>query len=243
MDDSGNGFVIWSEYYSSNNHKLFVRRFSQGAIGAPLQLAETSDMGFDWINVAMDNQGNAMALWGQEDSSSIFHTYACRYTPAGGWGAALKVDESSFSTIDQCLTVDHAGNFHVVWTQRMESFMSDIFYCAYNPVNGWQRPQKIGTGGNGRYPRIAADSAGNLYATWLQYDLNSQSPGDGKIYVNQSRAHSGWGSQTKLQQAPGDSSPPVLAVYRPGEAMVVWSQTTGSVDGILSYGIFSSRFR
>jgi hypothetical protein len=241
LDGSGNGFVIWSEYYPSNNYKLFVRRFSQGVIGEPVQLAEARVIG--WNNIVFDNNGKAMALWGEEDPSSNVHTYACRYTPAVGWGTALRIDDSSFSTIDQFLTVDHAGNFHAVWTQRTESILSDIFYCAYNLDSGWQRPIKIGTGGNGRYPRIAADSAGYLFAAWLQYDLNSQYPGDGKIYVNQSRAHSGWGAQTKLQQVPGDSGPQALAVYRPGEAMVIWSQTTGSVDGILSYGVFSSRFR
>jgi hypothetical protein len=247
LDGSGNGLVIWSYVdFGTYSSKLFVRRFSTGALGEPVQLADATAI--DWGNIAFDNNGNAMALWGEADPSLIFHTYASRYTPMGGWGVALKIDDSPLDTIDQFLSFDPVGNFHAVWSQRIGFNSADIYSCKFTPSSGWQTPKFVGSGGGviARFPRIAADNRGNLFAAWLQYDPNAPTGrfgGDGKVYGTYCRNGSDWKTPQLLTTVPGDAASPSIAVDQSGGAMVIWSQTTGSVDGILTYGVFSSRFR
>jgi hypothetical protein len=247
VDGSGNGFVLWVEGYF--DFKVYVIMLSPAGLGAPQQIASSAGPFGSWTNLAMDDNGNAMALWGQFDPSSITHSYACRYTPANGWGAAKRVDDSSTYCIDQFLAVDPDGNFHAIWTQITGSSASDVYSSRFTPSTGWQTPSFVGSGGGtiARFPRIAADASGNVFAAWLQYDPNAPTGrfgGDGKIFANHCRAGSNWEIQQLLTTALGDGDNPSLAVYQRGRAMVMWSQSTGYVSGSseIKYGIFSSRF-
>jgi hypothetical protein len=243
VDGQGNGFVLWVEGFN-NSSKVYVSRLSQAGFGVSQQIASFAGVSGPGTNLLLDNNGNTMALWGQNDSFSNSKTYACRYTPADGWGAAERIDNTLFDTFDQSLAVYPSGNFHAVWTQRSESGLSDIYSCTYTPAGGWQTPLRVGFGGIARFPRIAADAVGNIFATWLQYDLDDPFSGDGKVYSNHFRAGTGWGTQQQLKNALGGADEPVLAVNQSGKAMVIWSQSTGYVSGSseIKYGIFSSRF-
>jgi hypothetical protein len=241
VDGSGNGFIMWVEGYN-DDYKEYVSSLSPAGIGEPQQIASLPGSSAAWTNVAVDDSGNAMALWGQFDPSFVSRTYACRYTPADGWGAAERIDDSPYDTIDQFLSVDPLGNFNAVWTQRTENVTSDIYSRRYTPSGGWQIPLRVGIGGIARSPRIAADAIGNLFATWMQYDLVGPFTADANVYVNHSIAGSRWGTQQQLKNALGGADEPLLAVYQPGRAMVMWPQSTGSVGGLVEHGIFFSRF-
>jgi hypothetical protein len=241
IDGSGNGFVMWAEGYSNNS--VNVSRITQAGLGVPQQISMAEDSSVSCPNIAVDNNGNVMALWGLMDSSSNSHTYACRYTPAEGWSAAERIDDSPFDTIDQFLTVGTSGNSHAVWTQLTETGTSDIYLCRFSPSEGWQIPLRAGIGGIARYPRIAADAYGNFFAVWLQYDPNVRFGGDGRIYANRYQSGSGWGKQQQLTDGLGDANPPALVVDRSGKAMAIWSQSIMSVDGIIVSGTFFSRFK
>jgi hypothetical protein len=248
VDGSGNGFVMWFEGDSSAN-KVYVSRCTKTVLGSPEQIASLTGISGPCTNLVVDKNGNAMALWNQQDSTSTSHTYACRYNVASGWGAAERIDDSSADSIDQFLSVDPDGNFHAIWTQITGSSSSDIYSSRFTPSTGWQPPSFVGSGGGtiARFPRIAADESGNVFAAWLQYDPNAPTGrfgGDGKVFANRCRSGSNWGTQQLLSTALGDAVNPELAVYQPGRAMVIWAQSTGYVEGSseLEYGIFSSRF-
>jgi hypothetical protein len=229
---------MWFEGDSSTN-KVYVSRCTKTVLGSPEQIASLPGSSAAWTNIVVDDSGNAMSLWGQA-STLTFHTYACRYTPADGWGAAERIDDSPFDAIDQFLSVDPSGNFNAVWTQRTENVTSDIYSRRYTPSGGWQIPLRVGIGGIARSPRIAADAIGNLFVTWMQYDLDGPFSADANVYVNHSIAGSGWVTQQQLKNALGGADEPVLAVHQPGRAMVMWSQSTGSVGGLVEHGIFFS---
>jgi hypothetical protein len=241
VDGSGNGFIMWVEGFN-DDYKEYVSSLSPAGIGAPQQIASLPGSSAAWTNIVVDDSGNAMALWGQADSALTFHTYACCYNPADGWGVAERIDNSPFDTVDQSLFVDPSGNFHAIWTQLTGSTLSDIYSRRYTPSGGWQFPLRVGTGGIARYPRIAADASGNLFAAWLQYDPTVRFGGDGKVYANHYQRGSSWGMQKQLTDALGDADAPALVADRSGKAMVMWSQNTGSVGGLVEHGIFFSRF-
>jgi hypothetical protein len=241
VDDSGYGFVLWVEGGSGTNN-VYVSRRSGSAWEAPTQIASIAGVFDPWTNIRIDGKGNAMALWGQLDSSSISHTYACRYTASDGWSMAERIDNSVSDSIDQYLAVDSSGHFYAVWTQRTDTALSTILCRKFIPDTGWQAPQSVGTGYSARTPRIAADSFGNVFAAWQQYDPDDIYPGDAKIYASRFTAASGWSAQRQLKNTLGGADAPDLAVDPSGRATVMWSQSTGSTNGLIRYGVFSSRF-
>ena len=240
VNSSGNGFVLWVEGNSGTN-KVYVSQFTNTVQGSPEQIASIAGVP-GWTDIALDTTGNAMIIWGQQDFSLTFHTYACRYNVVNGWGIAVKIDNSYSDCIDQTLTVNSYGNFYAVWTQRTNTNLSNIYSSQYNPVSGWKTPQLAGTGGIARYPRIVADTVGNVIVTWQQYDPNDSFPGDANVYANIFSPGSGWGTQHQLKNAFGSADAPEIAIDSEGKATVLWSQSTASVGGTGTYGIFSCRF-
>jgi hypothetical protein len=250
LDDSGNGFVIWSNYSDTYSPTLFATRFSRAALGETIQLVEQSITNFYSINIAMDNNGNALALWtAAEPPLNIAHIYACHYSIVNGWGMVERIDNNPLGAFGQFIAVDPAGNFHAIWCRVKGRKTSDIYSCKFTPSGGWQTPVFVGSGGGveALYPKIAADNRGNLFAAWQQYDPDAPSgfrfPGVGKVYANYSHKGTKWGLEQQLSIAPGNARNPSLAVDQSGGVMVIWYQTTESVEGILSHGVFSSRFR
>lgn len=241
IDQSEKGFALWLEGNSGIN-KVYVSQRTQAGWGVPQVIASIAGFPEEWTNIAVDNNGNAMALWGQQDSLFTSHTYACRYTTTNGWRAAEQIDNSIFDSIDQSLAIDSYGNYYAVWSQRTDAGFSNIYSCLYSPVSGWQTPLLVGTNGIARHPQIAADIFGNVFTAWQQYDPNDPFPGDANIYSNQYTTASGWGMQQQLKRALGGADSPGLVVDPFGNATVMWSQSTGSVGGSITYGIFYCRF-
>jgi hypothetical protein len=241
VDNSGHGFVLWVEGESGTNN-VYVSRRSGSAWEEPLLISSIAGVFEQWTNISIDGKGNAMALWGQQDSSSTSHTYACRYTAAAGWSVAERVDSSVSDSIDQYLTVDSSGNFYAVWSQRTDTIVSTILCSQYSPGSGWQTPRLVGTGSPARSPRVATDSSSNIFAAWLQYDPEDVYPGDAKIYASRFTASSGWSVQKQLRNVQGNADAPDLVVDPSGRATIMWSQSTGSIYGLIQYGVFFSRF-
>jgi len=242
VDHAGNAFVLWLEgdYYSNN---VYVNRYSP-YIGwsSPQQIA-TNVGSAAWTNISFDKAGNAMAVWGQIDSSNHFHIYSCMYFAGSGWGISSVVDSNTLDSIEPSLAVDGSGNFRSVWVQHTET-NKDIYSSRYAAHKGWDAPQLIGTGGNACSPRVDTDSFGNAFAAWSQYDPNDIYPGDANIYANSYTVKSGWGSQRQLKKAAGNADNPGLAVDSRDHATVIWSQSVGySTPGVIKYGIFASRFQ
>ena len=244
-DSSGNALVLWAERASSSQD-IYVRRFtSREGWTAPEQIASNTGMAA-WTNVVFGNNGSAMAIWGQADGSSRYHTFACNYRPGTGWGTVERIDSSLFDSIDQSLAVDPTGNYFAVWTQTRDTTASDIYFSRFDSAGGWRPAEIIGTGGSARYPKVGADNAGNALATWQQYDATGAYPADAKVYANRYAAGTGWSTQMQLKNALGSADMPELAMDSNGRAMVMWSQCIGYTSpgsGVIKYGIFSSLFQ
>jgi hypothetical protein len=242
VDSAGNAFVLWLEGESYPNN-VYVNRYSPGTgWSLPQQIA--TDVGpAAWTNISFDESGNAMAVWGQSDSSDHSRIYSCRYVAGSGWGSAGIVDSNTLDSIQPALCVDSSGSFRSVWAQ-LTGTSSDIYSSRYTVGSGWDAPRLIGTGGNARSPRVATDGLGNAFAAWQQYDPSDVNPGDAKIYANRFTAGSGWGSQTQLKNASGGADAPGLAVDSLRHATVIWSQSVGYItSGEIKYGIFAGRFQ
>lgn len=122
--------------------------------------------------VAMDNTGNAIAVW-RTFYDATFNTYASRFTPDQGWSEAEDIDMSSLSALNQKIAMDDAGNAVAVWSQpQTESGTEFVWSRHYIVGSGWQEPELIDTGvdQNADLLNIAANGVGDVIVTWAQYE-------------------------------------------------------------------------
>ncbi len=94
----------------------FKRREDNGAWDGA-QLLETDNMGSaGFARVAMDPQGNAMAIWEQYGRTRT-KIWSNRYVPGRGWGLAQLVETNDASAFVPQIALDGEGNALAVWVQ------------------------------------------------------------------------------------------------------------------------------
>ena len=241
MDNTGNAFVLWVEgqFYTSS---VNVSRYATNSGWRPPQLIASNSGPAAWTNIAFDDDGNAMALWGQSDGTGHDHIYSCRYAAGTGWGSSVVVDSNTLDSIEPALTLGTNGSFLAIWVQ-LNGTGSDIYSSRHDAASGWETPRMAGAGGNARSPHIAADGAGNVFVAWQQYDPNDIYSGDANVYVNRFTDESGWRRQKQLKNTLGGAGVPEISVDSNGHATAVWLQSVASPPATMLYGMFYSRFQ
>ena len=116
MDANGNAIAVWAQI-SGLRSNIWSNRFTLGGgwSGATLIETDTSNVGAPQI--AVDAQGNALAVW-RQDYASKNSIWANRYAQGFGWGHAelIEFDDSGHAAYPQ-ISIDAAGNGLAVWMQ------------------------------------------------------------------------------------------------------------------------------
>ena len=184
--------------------------------------------------VAIDANGNAIAVWHQNDGRT--NIYTNRYTASTGlWGTAalLETNNTGFAYNPQ-IAIDADGNAIVVWWQYV-GYPSNIWSNRYTAsTDSWSGAARIesNTAGNAIEPQIAIDDGGNAVVVWQQYDDVADRY---DIWSNRYTASTGlWGTAEMIET---DNSgwtymTPQVAVDANGNAIAVWHQSNGTRTNI-----------
>lgn len=186
------------------------------------ELIETLDTGSaESPQVAMDDAGNAVAVWKQYDGSK-YHIWASYYN-GSTWGAAemIEHEDSDGNSNDPQVAMDGAGNAIAVWAQH-----GGLYYRIWvNYFNGstWGTAEPVENGNisNARFPQIAMDDDGNAIAVWEQHDSTSH------IRANYFNGDA-WGTAALIESnASGNAYTPQIVMDGYGNAIAVWRRYDG----------------
>lgn len=185
MDSNGNAIAVWRELSALGAKvSVYASRYTASTDSwGTEELLESSDDGhaFD-PQIAIDDDGNGVAVWWQFDSANIRHIYTNRYTPGAGWGTEERIESSDDENANYPqIAIDDEGNVIAVWSQS-DSANSNLLYANRYTANtgSWGTEAPIGNGnGNVIQAQIAIDGDGNAMAVWRQSDGTHQS-----IYAN-----------------------------------------------------------
>jgi hypothetical protein len=94
-DNNGNAVAVWQvvTYDSAYHSSIYANHLSAGVWGTAQKINTGSGFA-DLPQVSMDNNGNAIAVWQQIDSSGHNRIYANRYS-AGAWGMSKLLDTAT----------------------------------------------------------------------------------------------------------------------------------------------------
>jgi hypothetical protein len=235
VEPNGNAMVVAGILNGAAADIWAIRFVPATGWGAP-QLIEGNPNGAADARVAIDANGNAVAVWRQIDGPT--NVWSNRFTPATGWAAAQLIEADNQGTgaeTEPSINFDASGNAVAVWS--MESSVPGTFNIWSNrfiPATGWGTAQLIESdnAGSNISAKVAVAPNGNAVAVWIQIVA-----GRSNVWVNRFTPGAGWATPQPLEFAPGWAADAQVGIDANGNAIAVWRQ----FDGI-RFNIWSSRF-
>ena len=174
VDGNGNAIVVWQQS-DGIDESIYANRYTASTDSwGTEELLENSDDGHaSDPQIAIDDDGNGVAVWWQPDSANLRHIYSNRYTPGAGWGTEERIESSDdgHSNYPQ-IAIDGEGNVIAVWRQD-DNINDGLLYANRYTANtgSWGTEALIGNGNGSVFqPQIAIDGEGNAIAVWHQFD-------------------------------------------------------------------------
>ncbi|MBL0226644.1 MAG: hypothetical protein IPQ16_14045 [Geobacteraceae bacterium] len=224
MDAQGNALVTWGSSDGSLAH-LWGKRYNAASGWGTAFQADTSVYGLGDYQLAMNVQGNAVAVY----TASVAGVVQATYLPATSWQAAALIENDNHGDAGAPqVAMDTQGNATAVWEQS-DGERYSIWAARYSPATGWGTPEVIEPDPtqNARAPRVAMDAQGNAIAVWPHFDGIRYN-----IWANRYTAGGGWGEPVLLETDDGDARVPRIAMDAAGNAVVVWFQNDGARNNI-----------
>jgi hypothetical protein len=239
VDVSGNGLAVWRQFDGSQ-FNIWAARYNGSTVswGTPT-LLEADDTGnADAPQIAMDANGNAIAVWSQKVFAwnSILSNRFDAST--GSWGTATLVENNDTNNAKfPEVAMDAAGNAVVVWehweNRPDKGFIgpSRIASNRYSVGAGtWGTPVFVDADPRiGKFPDVTMDGAGNALAAWTQGD---------DAMANRFDAGTGtWGTPVLIETnnvGPEGVERVRIAADTAGNAIAVWDQFDGTEINIFA---------
>jgi hypothetical protein len=195
-------------------------------------LVETDNAGDATLpQVALDADGNAIAVWIQNDGpyaqvGTRANVWANRFNAARGtWGTAQLMENNAGFVLSARIAVHASGNAIAIWDQYDDTSTTvNLWASRFSASSGsWGTPQAIAP--QTFASQIAVDGSGNAIAVWIQ------STGAG-LNIGASRFNAGsgtWGmAQGIVAENTNGMDSPQIAFGANGDAFAVWSQFDGT---------------
>jgi hypothetical protein len=158
----GQAAAVWVQVASATgSYAIWSSRLEPGADWSRPVRVETGKAGPSYApDVAIDERGNAVAVWQQSDGRQV-HVRANRFVAGVGWGQASRLERGNGDLGAPHVAVDAGGNAMVVWP-RFQLSRSDLWASRYGPGGVWARAMRIdAVPGYVPSPQVMASAAGS----------------------------------------------------------------------------------
>jgi hypothetical protein len=229
QDARGNRIAVW-EAFDGVRFNIWAKRSTAGMGWGPSQRLDADHDGNAYSpHIALDAQGNAMAVWEQQIGGH-YKVWANRYVAGQGWGAAQPIERAFCGDANAPqVALTAQGQAVAVW-QQSDGKHSHIRTSRYAPQTGWGTAERVGSANtHANAPQIAFGANGTALAVWQQFDgLKTQ------VWASQQAVGSGWSHAARLsvRAGAGDSLNPTIAVDGRGQATALWQQADGGRNTI-----------
>lgn len=172
VDPAGRVTAVWQERETQDSgvpSHIWSARYVPGGGWTTPVLIENAEESAGLADVAVDPNGNAIAVW-QQANGSANDIWSNRYTPGAGWDTAMLVEQEAGDARAPLVVVDADGIATVAWLQP-DGLWRSIAANRYSPSEGWGTPALVAAVDreDADYHSIAADPAGRVTVVWRQH--------------------------------------------------------------------------
>lgn len=228
MDGHGNAIAVWTQT-NGQRTSVWTNSYLVGqGWGVAMPLAIDHGISTDAPHIAMNIQGNAMAVWIQQDSSGG-SVWARRYNRTTGWGSAALLETARAQ--NPKIAINAQGMVIAIWQQVKGAYYS-LCSSSYAPVSGWSHNELIHISHHGPASRLqmAMHPSGNVVAVWYQFDGEFYRIWT-KHYIADT-TNAGWCTTQMLSDHAGNAFSPQVSMRVDNSALAVWYQDDGTRSSI-----------
>jgi hypothetical protein len=136
IDPFGNAVAVWQQTVGPS-FNIWSNRYVAGSGWSTATSIQTGSGPASTPEVAVDMNGNALAVWRQSDLARV-SIWANRYVAGRGWGAATLIEsDSSGDASAPKVVLNAGGSALVVWPQIDRLNRVHLWANRYSPVSGW----------------------------------------------------------------------------------------------------------
>ncbi len=224
IDGFGNAMVVWLQP-SNAVDSIWANYYDidTGTWGTATVI-ETADGVAYAPKIAIDDGGDAIAVWVQ-NNSTYDAVYAAYYTASGPtWGSAAEIGSDATASTEPDIAVDGDGNAIAVWSQvPTGGSAAKIWYNKYSGMNWGTAAQVESESFNSYSPLVDFDGNGNAMSVWKN---------NGNIVSSVYKPATGWSAVQSAESQSGSGSFQQFEFDAGGNAIVAWGQNSNSVASI-----------
>jgi BNR repeat-like domain len=223
VDPSGNPHVVWM-MGAGGNYEIFYKKSTDGGTTWLASKRLTANAG-DSVKpaLAVDSFGNPHLAW-EDDTPGNYEIYYKKSTDGGtNWSTSKRLTWTSGDARELSITVDLSDNPHVVWYENTPGNYEIYYKRSTDGGAAWSPAKRLTwTSIDSQYPKIVADTLGNLYVAWQEYI-----PGNSEIYGIKSKdGGTTWSTIKRLTWTSGYSTFPDMVIDSSGSLHIVWDDST-----------------
>lgn len=184
----------------------------------------------------MDGDGNALALWSQNDGDNYRIDYSRFDEGTGTWSAAAVLDDddtSGHNAYSPAVAITSNGDAVAAWIQN-DGTRNNVHAKKYTATTEtWGSIMNLESSTydvqySATYPsdytlRLCADGSGNFIVLWAQYDASFNTRTNANVFDG-----AAWGTASEISTTAGTDTYPRIACDGSDNAVAVW--TSNSTD-------------
>jgi hypothetical protein len=194
VDSSGILHIVWSEN-TVGTSEIYYGKTADGGVTWTANKRLTWNSGISWRpDIAVGPFDSLHVAWSDSTPGNAEIYYKKSSDGGVTWLAGKRLTWTSGSSYLPDLTVDSAGNLHLVWSDETPG-ATEIFYKkSTNDGVTWTSSKRLTwTSGSSWGPDIAVDTSGNLHVVW-----GDDTPGNYAVYYKKSTNGGGTWTPAKL---------------------------------------------
>ncbi len=222
-DGTGMG-VLQASYGGGAIH---AKHYAGGAWSPDVEITAPGALA-DHARVAVDGNGNAMAVWRQKVGTS-YRLFASHYdADDDSWSAPTQIENLGDNPEEVEIAMNSAGQAVVFWYGSAPNYA--VYAARYAPGMGWAAPETLETSTSvnwdgvleGDESHVAIDDSGNIVAVWVMFTASGEH--GGHVHARRYTAGS-WSSVAELHAPEGMQAWTVDVALNPaGQGMAVMQE-------------------
>ena len=216
--------VVWTRQSAAGDLSVQAAFRPKGGAFAAQQTVSVAGQAFE-PQVAVDERGNALAVWTQEVGGSprVFSAFRPR---TGDWSASAQISPDAFDASEAHVAVDRSNNAIATWTSDADGASSSdptFIQAALRPAGGsFGAAETISSEtGSASKPEAVFDERGNALVAWSRFDGAHT-----RVEASFHPRNGGFEVAQVLSPPGNDAFEPRIAVDE--SAGVVWTRTDGT---------------